>query len=229
MSNKLTDGYHRLKEQFEGKHSQAYLCPAGIVTIAIGHVVLPTEAQKMLGCSIAEAKRQILKDKSLWIKTAPKLTDAEIYSISDSDDKWACDKVDKRLKAWGATVNDDEYSLLVDLVINGGPTFLDGGIKTALQAKKNLDAILFAPKFANAVVPGKGPKPVPVTGLTFRRYSFVWLALTGEAWRIGSEGSTDKDWAEVNLFLAKLTALLRIKGAKNPLPYSCNRRENQRA
>lgn len=149
--------------------------------------------------------------------------------MSDNDDKWAIDSVNTRLNNWKATVSDNEFALLVDLVINGGPTFLDGGIKTALQAKKNLDAVLFAPHFANAVVDGKRPKPVPVTGLTFRRYSFVWLALTGEAWRIGSEGSTDKDWAEVNVFLAKLTALLRIKGAKNPLPYPCNRRENQRA
>jgi len=216
----------KLKIDFEGKAAYPYLCPAGVVTTAIGHVVKPGEEKRFLGGkSIAEAKL-LLQPKTIqaYWKTLKPLSEAEMLKILEADIASHSAPVDERLKKWGAKVDENLRAGLIDLAFNVGPGALDGGIKEALLKGDNIGAALFLPQYCKATVKGKR---VSLAGLTFRRYSFVWLALAGEAWRIGGETNSDRDWAEVALFLNKLTALLKAKGRANPLPYAGNRREAQ--
>ncbi len=225
-ANQITDNAMSLYAEFEGLHLQPYICPAGKLTSLIGHVIKKGEEKKYLaGMSIDDAIEMIKRDSDGFYQKVPKLTVDEAHRVKRADLKEACAEVDKRLSDWKCSVNNDVYSWAVDMVFNGGPGFLDESIKTYLLKKDTIGAVLRGPLYCGV---RKSPKIfIPLAGLTFRRYSFVWLALTGEKWRIGSEGSNDKDWAEVALFLTKLTALLRKWGRVNPLPYKNNLRENQ--
>lgn len=224
--NELIDSGIDLMALCEGIHLQPYICPAGKLTSLIGHVIKPGEEKIYIpGMTIAGAKELCLKDREAFLAKVPKLTLEFAHQVKRQDLKLASGEVDKRLKQWKVTVNNQVYTLLVDLVYNGGPGFLDQSIREYLLKGDPVGAVLRAPLYCNAEVKPKILRPL--AGLTFRRYSFVWFALTGEAWRIGSEASEDKDWAEVALFLTKLTALLRKWGRDNPLPYPCNRREAQ--
>ena len=81
----------------------------------------------------------------------------------------------------------------MSLAYNGGPGFLDGTIKTRLIAGDTDGAILWFLMFCLADVhrkDGTVMRNVPVTGLTLRRYSEVWLALTNQVWRIGKVRAT---------------------------------------
>ncbi len=225
--NKISTAGDQLTVLFEGKAYYPYLCPAGIVTTAKGHRVRPGEEKTLLGgFSIEETEKQLRANRDGHLKKLKPLTEQQIDALYKSDTAGAKKALDDRLKAWKVPpLTDDEYTLFHDLAYNGGPGFLDGSIKGFLEKGKILDAVLFAPKFCG--ITNSAKQLIPLPGLTFRRYSFVWLALTGEAWRIGSEATTDQDWAEVSLFLAKLTAVLKKKGVSNPLPYYRNTRAAQ--
>lgn len=216
-----------LKIQFEGKAVYPYLCPAGKVTNAIGHVILPGEEQRFLGGkSISEAAKLLKnsKTRAAYCKTLKPLSEAEMMEILKADIARLSAPVLSRLEAWKVKPDNNVIAALCDLSFNAGPGALDGGIKKAFLAGDPVGAVLFLPQYCKATVNGK---LVSLAGLTFRRYSFVWLALTGEAWRIGSEGSEDRDWAEVDTFLHRLSERLAKMGRKNPLPYAGNKRQNQ--
>lgn len=224
---KISPGGDQLVELFEGKARYPYLCPAGKVTTAKGHVVRPGEEKELLGGFTIDATAEALrKNPRAHLAKLKPLSDEVIDRLYDADTKGARAQLDKRLALWKAPkLTDDQYTLFFDLAYNGGPGFLDGTIRRLLIAGKVIDAILFAPKFCG--VTNEAKQLVPIPGLTFRRYSFVWLALTGKVWRIGGEEGTDKDWQEVDLFLKELAAVLKKQGVANPLPYYRNTRQAQ--
>ena len=66
-----------------------------------------------------------------------------------------------------------------------------------------------------------------MTGLTLRRYSEVWLALTNQVWRIGKVRATrDKD---IEKFLSEVRRIMKMRGKESPLPYPRNEMKNQAA
>lgn len=225
--NQISENGHKLNALFEGRANKPYLCSRQVVTIAQGHAVRPGEEKLLLGgFSIEETKRQLQTNKAAHLARLKPISEALIDELYKRDTASATAALDKRLRDWKVKpLTDDQYTLFHDLAFNGGPGFLDGSIRRFLENGQVLDAILFAPMFCGVV--NSAGLLVPIPGLTFRRYSYVWLALAGEAWRIGSEGGADKDWAEVQLFLSKLTAELRKRGRSNPLPYVRNTRAAQ--
>lgn len=221
----LSAEYLKGAEAFEGCHLQPYVCPAGHLTIGIGHRIWPSETKLYLGgMLLTEAKALYNTNRAEFLRRTAKLTLEQVHELKRRDMAEAAAAVELRLQRWGVTDAPERcLEVLTDLVFNGGPGFLDGGIAERMRKKDYDGAILFSPKFCNS-----GDPPVPTTGLTFRRYSFVWYYFTGEWWRIGAEGGSDQDWAEVKLFLSKLTDLLQKKGVKNPLPYVKNLRSQQK-
>lgn len=229
----LSEGYMNLAEKFEGNHAQAYPDSGGLWTIGIGHLIRPNEIQKYLGMSIEEANRLYFsKDNAnvnhcFFYSKAPKLTQKEVHDLKNSDMKAAVNAVAARIKSWNlqlAEVPQRHFEVLVDLAFNGGAGQLDQSIAGFMRKRQFDEAVMFTAKFVNSHSRKYG-KAVPTCGLTLRRYSMIWYAFSGEAWRIGGNEATR--WAEVDQFLKKLTNWLKTKGKVNPLPYACNRRENQ--
>lgn len=232
----LTSKYFGIVEKFESVHLQAYFDAAGYLTVGIGHLVRDHEITKYLGqgLSLAEAKRLWKSNQAEFYKRVPKFTLEYVHELKRVDMEAASSAVLKRIKTWGVKPEDVPskcFEVLTDLAFNGGPGQLDGTIASLMRKKDFTGAMLFTAMFCNARDPkdkSAKPKSVPFTGLTFRRYSVIWYGFTGEAWRIGAEGGADKDWAEVELFLKKLTEILKKEGRTNPLPYPNNRREAQK-
>ena len=229
----LSAGYMGLAEKFEGTSLVVYIDPAGIPTVGIGHRVKVGEEKIYLGgMSIAQAVSMARTNKDEFLRRTAKLSLEQVHALKNHDMDDAIKAVLKRLAAWGLKPKDVPQrclEVLVDLAFNGGPGFLDGTIAKHMKAKNFDAAILFSPMFCLAEdenSPLKKKPLVPFTGLTLRRYSFVWYYFTGETWRIGESSKTR--WNEVADFLAKLTALLAKRNLKNPLPYPNNRREAQK-
>jgi GH24 family phage-related lysozyme (muramidase) len=229
----LSPEYMGLAEKFEGCHVQPYDDGAGILTVGIGHRIKPGEEKLYLGgMSIAQASSLLRSNQAEFLHKTAKLSLEQVHDLKNRDMREAIQAVLKRLASWGLKTKDVPQrclEVLVDLAFNGGPGFLDGSIAKYMKAKKFDEAVLFSPRFCMAEDKNspRKPKPlVPFTGLTLRRYSFVWYYFTGEAWRIGPAKETR--WQEVDKCLAGLTTLLQKKGKKNPLPYPNNRKEAQK-
>jgi GH24 family phage-related lysozyme (muramidase) len=229
----LSADYMGLAEKFEGLSQVVYDDGAGILTIGIGHRVKAGEEKIYLGgMTIAQALSLLRKNKAEFILKTAKLSLEQVHELKNRDMADAIEAVLNRLVKWGLKPKDVPQrclEVLVDLAFNGGPGFLDGSIAKYMRAKNFDAAILFSPMFCLAEdknSPLKKKPLVPFTGLTLRRYSFVWYYFTGEPWRIGSAPKTR--WNEVADFLAKLTALLTKRNLKNPLPYPNNKREAQK-
>lgn len=225
---RLSAEYLQLAEQFEGCHLQPYVCPGGHLTIGIGHKIREHECKLYLGgMTLAEAKSLERSNRKEFLRRTAKLTLEQVHDLKRDDMASAVAQVEKRLERWGIFDAPERcLEVLTDLAFNGGPGFLDGTITNRMLSRDYDGAILFSPKFC-LTTDARG-ELVPCTGLTFRRYSFVWYYFTGESWRIGAEGGSDQDWAEVKLFLARLAELLQKRNCKNPLPYPNNLRSAQR-
>lgn len=224
----LTSEYLQGAQAFEGCSLRVYVCPAGFLTVGIGHLIRERESKLYLGgMTLAEAKSLHRTNKAEFLRRTAELTLEEAHELKRRDMEIATTEVEKRLVKWGVHDAPNRcLEILTDLAFNGGPGFLDGTIAARMRAKDYDGAVLFSPKFCLAEKPGTG-KLVPYAGLTFRRYSFVWYYFTGEFWRIGSEGNKDADWLEVEQFLTKLSEILRKKNLKNLLPYPNNLRKVQ--
>lgn len=232
----VTDEALNLVTKFEAVHTQAYFDCSGYPTFGIGHLIKQSEYKQYFGdkMNISGARDLYNKDREKFYSLVPKFSLEYVYDLKRKDMAIATKAVENKYAVCKITSAPARLGeILADLAFNAGPGSLDGDVTTLLR-KKDFDGIaLFIPHYCLArdphkpIVNGKAPS-VPFTGLTFRRYSFVWYYFTGEVWRIGGERGRDEDWKEADQFLHKLTDLLKTRGRSNPLPYANNRREAQK-
>jgi len=227
----LLKEFERLGPNVRNDLIYPYICIAGQLTVAWGHVIRDFEAHKFLdGLSVIEAKVLYKGNREAFFKKCKPLTRAQADALLREDLKDYCGYVNERLKRWNVKVAQPLFDALVSLAYNGGPAFLDGTIKTRLIAGDIDGAILWFPMFCLADVhrkDGTVMRNVPVTGLTLRRYSEVWLALTNQVWRIGKVRATrDKD---IEKFLSEVRRIMKMRGKESPLPYPRNEMKNQAA
>lgn len=224
----LSDAYMAIAEKFEGLRFSPYLDSAGKWTIGIGHLIRDYEVKLYLGgMSFAQATALFKKSQAEFYAKVAKLTVAQVHALKNRDMKIALDAVKQRLIRWGLKPEDVPprlVDLLVDLAFNAGPGSLDQTIAAKMRARDWDGVIYFSAKFNKAEHP-KTKHLVPCEGLTLRRFSMIWFALTGESWRIGGNAKTR--WDEVASFLAKVKARATAKGKVSPLPFDCNLKKNQ--
>lgn len=234
-------GLHLLKEfeklgpNVRNNLIYAYICTAGELTIGWGHVIgaadvgryFPglTVAQAKAVCSAAQADPE--KHAAALYAACKPLTIAQADALLAKDIKRFVDAVNRRLLAWKVSVDQNFFDALVSLAYNAGEGSLDGTIRTRLIAGDIDGAILWLPMFCltNIEKGGKVLRNVPVTGLTLRRFSEVWLALTGEVWRVGPTKASQRP--DMDKFAEGVRQRMAAKGKRSPLPYPRNRLENQ--
>lgn len=102
MTMKASENLRKLHELTEGVHPEAYLCPAGVLTIGIGHT---------------EQKKHPFTKDSKW-------TEEQIAAAWRDDVAWAEAEANARLTR---DVNQGIFDAVTDLIFNCGPkcpTFL---------------------------------------------------------------------------------------------------------
>lgn len=220
-----------------------YIDTAGHLTIGWGHLI--TEAQVYLYFVFEElekfkieyqcqsmldaAHKLYRRDFAAFKALCKPLSQEQATRLFEADVTIKEKQVRDRLAEWGVLLSANFFGALVSFSFNGGAGWLDGTIKTRLIAGDILGALLWMPMFCLATVEknGKQIPNQPVTGLTLRRYSEVYLALTGKLWRIGEVKATRN--AEISRFLGIVQGFCDKNNRPCPLPYSRNLMVNQAA
>lgn len=231
LSNKglsLLKEFEKLGPNVRNNLIYAYICTAGELTIGWGHVIGAADVGRYFpGLTVAQAKAVCRKGGAAFFAASKPLSMAEADALLAKDIRRFVDAVNRRLLAWKVSVDQNFFDALVSLAYNAGEGSLDGTIRTRLITGDIDGAILWLPMFCLTDIEksGKILRNVPVTGLTLRRFSEVWLALTGEVWRVGPTKASQR--ADMDKFAEGVRQRMAAKGKRSPLPYPRNRLENQ--
>ena len=147
---KTSDNGLKLIREFEGCRLEAYLCPAGVWTIGIGHTGYVDGVKIGKGMKISLAKAELLLATTL----------ASTYETAVNN--------------LGVLLNQNQYDALVSFCYNLGPYIFKGSLLTSIKKRDWPDVTRQMLLYNKATDPKTGKKVV-LAGLDRRRKAEVEL------------------------------------------------------